>query len=106
MINLAIADFMSEECIQNYQKFLARNKADGAEKGFYALENIDHKNRNELFPSIKIIDRRQQADPTYQGYYALEMLDRRKTSGAFIQNSQRIEWVKFRAEDLLGDGLF
>ncbi len=106
MLNISKANFMSEECIQNYQTFLKRNKADASDKGFYALENIDHKNNEELFPSLKMIDRRQEDDPAYQGYYALDMLDRRKNIGTIMQNYKRIEWLKFTAKNLLGDALF
>jgi len=106
MINIKKTDLMSEECIQNYQKFLNHNKAEASEKGFYAMENIGDKSSNELFPSVKFIDRRQKEDPTYQGYYALEMLNRRRNLTMFFQNSMRVEWVKYRAANLFEDGLF
>lgn len=106
MINIDKSNIMTEECIQNYQNFLKQTMEDASKNRSYALENHEHKNNKELFPSVKLIDRRKEDDPTYQGYYALEMLDRRKNSEAVVKNYKRFEWVKFTARNFFGEELF
>jgi len=106
MIDIDKSRIMTEECIQNYQNFLKKNRADTVKKSYYAIENYEYKNNEELFPSIKVIDRRQEDDPSYQGYFALEKLDQRKNPPMVFQKSNRIEWVKYSARNLLGEELF
>lgn len=106
MINIDKSIIMTEECIQNYQNFLKQNRDDMSKNGCYAQGNNEQKNNKELFPCVKMIDRRKEDDPSYQGYYALEMLDRRNNSAPVIQKFKRIEWVKFTARNFFGEELF